>query len=94
MASAWRGPAEVIEYGDMYHELFNEIDKERVINELIAWLDNVDLSHEPSRSVNRTVVGTLCQTTEGGTASGRESDFYVDARQTTLHSEGAASSLN
>lgn len=44
VASAWGGPAEVIEYGDMYHELFNEIDKERVINELIAWLDNVDLS--------------------------------------------------
>ena len=42
LAAAWGGPSEVIEYGEMYHELFNEVEKDRVLTELIAWLETVD----------------------------------------------------
>jgi alpha-beta hydrolase superfamily lysophospholipase len=42
LALAWGGPSEIIEYGDMYHEIFNEIEKYKVISELVTWLGTLD----------------------------------------------------
>jgi len=41
-AQAWGGPSEVIEYGDLYHELFNEPDKDKILADLVTWLDQID----------------------------------------------------
>jgi lysophospholipase len=42
LAQTWGGHSEIVEYGEMYHEIFNEFDKERVISELVTWLDSLD----------------------------------------------------
>jgi alpha-beta hydrolase superfamily lysophospholipase len=35
----WRGPAETVVYDGLYHEIFNEPERDRVLDELVAWLD-------------------------------------------------------
>jgi lysophospholipase len=41
LASRWGGPKEVVEYGPLYHELFNEPEKEQVFAGLVEWLEKV-----------------------------------------------------
>jgi alpha-beta hydrolase superfamily lysophospholipase len=41
IAAAWDGPAKVTEYGELYHELFNEPEKERVLQDLGGWLEGL-----------------------------------------------------
>ena len=41
-AKAWGGPSELIEYGSLYHELFNEPEKDRILADLVSWLDQID----------------------------------------------------
>lgn len=38
LAAAWGGPSEVVEYGEARHELFNELDKEQLLVDLVDWL--------------------------------------------------------
>ena len=40
-AAAPPGMARVITYPDAYHEIFNDLDRERVIGDLLGWLDTV-----------------------------------------------------
>ncbi|MFT5684930.1 MAG: acylglycerol lipase [Myxococcota bacterium] len=42
-ADAWGGPVVKAVYEGLYHELFNEPEKETVLSELIAWLDGLTL---------------------------------------------------
>lgn len=42
-ADAWGGPVDKAVYEGLYHELFNEPEKETVLSELIAWLDGLNL---------------------------------------------------
>ena len=37
----WQGPTETVVYEGFYHELFNEPEKARVLDELVAWLDTL-----------------------------------------------------
>ncbi len=39
-AAAWRGPTTVAVYDGFYHELFNEPEKDRVLDELATWLND------------------------------------------------------
>ena len=39
MANQWKTPATVIAYPDLYHEIFNEPEKDRVLADLVEWLD-------------------------------------------------------
>ena len=39
MARNWGTPAEIICYSDLYHEIFNEPEKDAVLADLIRWLD-------------------------------------------------------
>jgi alpha-beta hydrolase superfamily lysophospholipase len=43
LAKAWGGPAQTALYPGLYHELFNEPEKARVLADLVAWLDTLDL---------------------------------------------------
>ena len=38
----WGGPHELVMYPGLYHELFNEPEKEQVLSELCQWLDGLD----------------------------------------------------
>ena len=40
-ADAWGGPVEKVVYDGLYHELFNEPEKDQVLSELATWLDDV-----------------------------------------------------
>ncbi len=46
-ADAWGGPVERAVYEGLYHELFNEPEKETVLADLISWLDGLPLSETP-----------------------------------------------
>ena len=39
LADAWGGPTTLAVYEGYYHELFNEPEKEDILSELAAWLD-------------------------------------------------------
>jgi len=39
MARNWNTPAEIICYPELYHEIFNEPEKEQVLGDLLKWLD-------------------------------------------------------
>ena len=41
IAQAWTGPTTVTEYGELYHELFNEPEQAQVLQDLGAWLDSL-----------------------------------------------------
>ncbi len=41
VAEAWGGPTQVTEYGELYHELFNEPEKEKVLADLGDWLETL-----------------------------------------------------
>ena len=43
LADAWGGPCEKVVYDGLYHELFNEPEKDTVISELVTWLDGLSL---------------------------------------------------
>jgi len=38
LARNWGGEAKTIRYPEMYHEIFNELEKDRVISDMLAWL--------------------------------------------------------
>jgi alpha-beta hydrolase superfamily lysophospholipase len=38
LARNWSGEAKTIRYPEMYHEIFNELEKDRVISDMLAWL--------------------------------------------------------
>lgn len=38
LAAAWSGPVEVVEHGEARHELFNELEKEALLAQLVDWL--------------------------------------------------------
>ena len=42
-ADQWGGPVEKAIYQGLYHEVFNEPEKEQVLTELTEWLDGLDL---------------------------------------------------
>jgi acylglycerol lipase len=44
LAAAWGGPTQKQVYDGFYHELFNEVDKARVLADLVAWLDSLEIS--------------------------------------------------
>ncbi len=41
IAGAWSGPTTVTEYGELYHELFNEPEQAEVLEDLGAWLEGI-----------------------------------------------------
>ena len=41
IVGSWAGPTQVSEYGELYHELFNEPEKEQVIKDLGDWLEGL-----------------------------------------------------
>ena len=45
VAERWGGDADIALYEGFYHELFNEPepDRQRVLAELLAWLDDLEL---------------------------------------------------
>ncbi len=38
LARNWGGSAETKTYPELYHEIFNEPEKDQVLSDLIAWL--------------------------------------------------------
>lgn len=38
LARNWGGAAKTIEYPELYHEIFNEIEKDQVISDMVTWL--------------------------------------------------------
>jgi alpha-beta hydrolase superfamily lysophospholipase len=38
LARNWGGEAKTIRYPELYHEIFNELEKDRVISDMLAWL--------------------------------------------------------
>ena len=82
------GTLDLVEYPKCYHELFNEVEKYDIFRSsqrMVGRRVEQGMSKErliailKDKSVNRNI----------HLASGKISDFYVDARQTTLSSEGA-----
>jgi alpha-beta hydrolase superfamily lysophospholipase len=43
LAKSWGGPVQTAVYPGLYHELFNEPEKARVLADLVAWLNTIDL---------------------------------------------------
>ena len=41
MAKSWKKPAKIITYPNLYHEIFNEPEKDKVIADLVEWLNDV-----------------------------------------------------
>ena len=41
IVGTWAGPTQVSEYGELYHELFNEPEKEQVLKDLGDWLEGL-----------------------------------------------------
>jgi alpha-beta hydrolase superfamily lysophospholipase len=39
LAGAWTGPKDVVEYPGLYHELFNEPERQQVLDGLLDWMD-------------------------------------------------------
>ena len=44
IADGWGSSADKQVYEGWYHELFNEVDKDRAIGDLVAWLDRLPAS--------------------------------------------------
>ncbi len=42
IAEAWKGPREIVSYDGLYHELFNEPEKEMILDGLVDWLATLD----------------------------------------------------
>ncbi len=42
LARNWGGEAKTIQYPELYHEIFNELDKEQVIGDMVSWLQGLD----------------------------------------------------
>ena len=40
LAKQWKTPATIIAYPELYHEIFNEPEQDRVFADLIQWMDN------------------------------------------------------
>ena len=40
LAKQWKTPATIIVYPELYHEIFNEPEQDRVFADLIQWMDN------------------------------------------------------
>ena len=45
-AKKWGGPVESVVYDGLYHELFNEPEKDTILSELITWLDGLGLGDD------------------------------------------------
>ena len=41
LARNWGGEAKTIQYPELYHEIFNELEGKTVIKDLITWLETL-----------------------------------------------------
>ena len=41
LARNWGGEAKTITYPDLYHEIFNELEGEGVIKDMLAWMESM-----------------------------------------------------
>jgi alpha-beta hydrolase superfamily lysophospholipase len=41
LARNWSGEAKTIQYPELYHEIFNEIERDQVIGDLVKWLGDL-----------------------------------------------------
>jgi acylglycerol lipase len=43
LARNWGGPEKTIHYPEMYHEIFNDQDKDKVLSDMISWLNELSV---------------------------------------------------